>query len=84
MNTLTLTKRQHELLRMDTYCEYTEQNNPAPELASIRTYLNAGKRVPLTHLFIAHIKELADRDQDPNEQRVYKNLLRKIKTLTPA
>lgn len=78
MRTIKLTPRQHELLRMDTYCEYPESKNPAPELAPIRGFLDRGNTMPVTPLFVQHVKELADRDQDPNEQRIYKNLLHKI------
>lgn len=75
---IILTKRQHELLYMDTYCEYPETNNPAPELAPLRGFLDTGRKIPVTPMLIEHVTELADRDQDPIEQRVYKNLLRKI------
>ncbi|MBK9497182.1 MAG: hypothetical protein IPO08_22235 [Xanthomonadales bacterium] len=78
MSTIKLTKRQAELLYMDTYCEYGEDNNPIPELKPIRDEIKTG-RVTVNKLLIDHLTELADRDQEPTEQRVYRGLLKKAK-----
>jgi hypothetical protein len=78
MTTIKLTTRQKELLYMDTYCEYGEDSNPMPELKPIRDEIKAGS-VTVNKLLIDHLSELADRDQEPTEQRVYRGLLKKAK-----
>lgn len=82
MKKIILTKRQHELLWMDCYCEYAEgDSNPAPELKQLRDELRAGRAVSLVDMLLEQLTELADRDQEPIEQRVYRGLLNKVKPL---
>lgn len=71
---LRLTPRQRELLSMDSYCEYPEERSPAPELAPLRAELQRGTIITLTNLVMAHLAELADRDDEPREQAVYRRL----------
>lgn len=82
--TIRLSPRQHDLLSMDSYCEYGEQRSPAPELAPLREELGRGGIIHVTDLVLQHLVELADRDQDPAERTVYRNLLAKARQAKTA
>jgi hypothetical protein len=75
--TIRLSPRQYDLLSMDSYCEYSEANNPAPELAGLRAQLARGKTIHVSPVVLRSLIELADRDGDTAEQHIYRRLLAK-------
>lgn len=89
--TIKLTPRQRDLLMCDTYAEYPEGEKDVTlidgvarggdEGVQLRNELRAGKVVTVTPFLISELEEFADCDADPDEQRLYRRLLRIVKAV---
>ena len=67
---LRLTRRQHSLLWMDVVDVGT-----TPDTEPIARELQQGMTVTVTPQLIDELRNGADKDADPDEQRIYRNLL---------
>lgn len=89
MAVITLTKRQHELMWMDTYAEYPEGmegttlENGTPwggnDGVTLRNEIRKGRAVTVSPFLIKEVENRADMDSDPVEQRLYRRLLKKVR-----
>ena len=89
MTTLKITKRQRELLIMDTYAEYPEgregttMEHGVPwggaDGVLLRDEIRSGSVVTVTSFLIKEVDNRADMDSEPTEQRVYRGLLAKLR-----
>lgn len=75
---IKLTPRQYDLL----FCDSGADNCAADYYGKkIGDELRGGKVLTVTPAVTEMIKDLADHDADTNEQRVYRNLLKKIQKM---
>lgn len=80
MTTIRLTKRQYELMYSDCYCEYPEDstvNRNEVATRELRNELRQGRIVTVSAALLSELTELADRDDSPSEQSLYRHLLSK-------